>query len=322
MVDEDKNISIDDRIARYLRGEMPQDEANEFLHDLKNREDMKDVLEQALATAYLAMAVKEVGEQQDAGIIAALKGIDTEEATEVANNASEKRKHRVDRFAACLSFGTEAATVACPSIDTEAATEVANNASEKRKHRVDRFAACLSFGTEAATVACPSIDTEAATEVANNASEKRKHRIVKFAYALAAAASIAIIATVGYNQYERHQVIALGKEYAQTLSPFAEEYHRGDTSTAGEEINALTANVRNQENLEQTIDRLSRLWALSKSDTYNDYTDFAPEIGWTLAIAHLENNDKNAAISVLTQITALYPETAICHKANELLKKL
>ena len=281
MVDEDKNISIDDRIARYLRGEMPQDEANEFLHDLKNREDMKDVLEQALATAYLAKAVKEVGEQQDAGIIAALK-----------------------------------------SIDTEAATEVANNASEKRKHRVDRFAACLSFGTEAATVACPSIDTEAATEVANNASEKRKHRIIKFAYALAAAASIAIIATVGYNQYERHQVIALGKEYALTLSPFAEEYHRGDTSTAGEEINALTANVRNQENLEQTIDRLSRLWALSKSDTYNDYTDFAPEIGWTLAIAHLENNDKNAAISVLTQITALYPETAICHKANELLKKL
>lgn len=281
MVDEDKNISIDDRIARYLRGEMPQDEANEFLHDLKNREDMKDVLEQALATAYLAKAVKEVGEQQDAGIIAALKGI-----------------------------------------DTEAATEVANNASEKRKHRVDRFAACLSFGTEAATVACPSIDNEAATEVANSASEKRKHRIVKFAYALAAAASIAIIATVGYNQYERHQVIALGKEYALTLSPFAEEYHRGDTSTAGEEINALTANVRNQENLEQTIDRLSRLWALSKSDTYNDYTDFAPEIGWTLAIAHLENNDKNAAISVLTQITALYPETAICHKANELLKKL
>ena len=281
MVDEDKNISIDDRIARYLRGEMPQDEANEFLHDLKNREDMKDVLEQALATAYLAKAVKEVGEQQDAGIIAALKGI-----------------------------------------DTEAATEVANNASEKRKHRVDRFAACLSFGTEAATVACPSIDTEAATEVANNASEKRKHRIVKFAYALAAAASIAIIATVGYNQYERHQVIALGKEYALTLSPIAEEYHRGDTSTAGEEIIALTANVRNQENLEQTIDRLSRLWALSKSDTYNDYTDFAPEIGWTLAIAHLENNDKNAAISVLTQITALYPETAICYKANELLKKL
>ena len=279
MVDEDKNISIDDRIARYLRGEMPQDEANEFLHDLKNREDMKDVLEQALATAYLAKAVKEVGEQQDAGIIAALKGIDTEAATEVANNASEKRKHRVDRFAACLSFG-------------------------------------------AATVACPSIDTEAATEVANNASEKRKHRIVKFAYALAAAASIAIIATVGYNQYERHQVIALGKEYALTLSPFAEKYHRGDTSTADEEINALTANVRNQENLEQTIDRLSRLWALSKSDTYNDYTDFAPEIGWTLAIAHLENNDKNAAISVLTQITALYPETAICYKANELLKKL
>ena len=281
MVDEDKNISIDDRIARYLRGEMPQDEANEFLHDLKNREDMKDVLEQALATAYLAKAVKEVGEQQDAGIIAALKGI-----------------------------------------DTEAATEVANNASEKRKHRVDRFAACLSFGTEAATVACPSIDTEAATEVANNASEKRKHRIIKFAYALAAAASIAIIATVGYNQYERHQVIALGKEYALTLSPIAEEYHRGDTSTAGEEIIALTANVRNQENLKQTIDRLSRLWALSKSDTYNDYTDFAPEIGWTLAIANLENNDKNAAISVLTQITALYPETAICHKANELLKKL
>ncbi|MDY6119160.1 MAG: hypothetical protein SPI73_07835, partial [Sodaliphilus sp.] len=140
MVDEDKNISIDDRIARYLRGEMPQDEANEFLHDLKNREDMKDVLEQALATAYLAKAVKEVGEQQDAGIIAALKGIDTEAATEVANNASEKRKHRVDRFAACLSFGTEAATVACPSIDTEAATEVANKASEKRKHRIVKFA--------------------------------------------------------------------------------------------------------------------------------------------------------------------------------------
>ena len=98
MVDEDKNISIDDRIARYLRGEMPQDEANEFLHDLKNREDMKDVLEQALATAYLAKAVKEVGEQQGAGIIAALEGIDTEAATEVANNASAKRKASAHGF--------------------------------------------------------------------------------------------------------------------------------------------------------------------------------------------------------------------------------
>ena len=58
-------------------------------------------------------------------------------------------------------------------------------------------------------------------------------------------------------------------------------------------------------------------------ETYNDYTDYAPQIGWNLAIAYLKDNDKDNAMAVLTKLEGIAEDgTAIKNKCIELINKL
>ena len=136
------------------------------------------------------------------------------------------------------------------------------------------------------------------------------------------AAGLAILITVGYHFYDRSQTIALGQQYAYVFP--TETIIRGEEDV--EVTNTLTIlfdNAANGEDLDNTIERLSELWELSKSDTYNDYTTYEPYIGWNLAIAYLRNNDKKEARVILEQMQMNYPEgTAMGDIVVELLKKL
>lgn len=136
------------------------------------------------------------------------------------------------------------------------------------------------------------------------------------------AAGLAILLTVGYHFYDRSQTIALGQQYAYVFP--AETIIRGEEDE--EVTNTLTAlfdNAASGEDLDNTIERLTELWALSKSDTYNDYTTYEPYIGWNLAIAYLRNNDKKEAKEVLKEMQARYPEgTAIGDKIKEVITKI
>lgn len=136
------------------------------------------------------------------------------------------------------------------------------------------------------------------------------------------AAGLAILITVGYHFYDRSQTIALGQQYAYVFP--TETIIRGEEDV--EVTNTLTVlfdNAANGEDLDNTIEKLTDLWALSKSDTYNDYTTYEPYIGWNLAIAFLRNNDKKEARAILEQMQLNYPEgTAMGDKVVELLKKL
>ena len=65
------------------------------------------------------------------------------------------------------------------------------------------------------------------------------------------------------------------------------------------------------------------MWTESRSDTFNDYTEYMPEIGWMLANAYLRNNDKSNALEVLGVLIAESPEgTAMSDKARELKEKI
>lgn len=138
------------------------------------------------------------------------------------------------------------------------------------------------------------------------------------------AASLVIIFTVGYHFYDRSQTIALGQQYAYVFSSETESLIRGEEDEdVANKLNVLFDNAANGKDLDNTIKELDELWVLSKSDTYNGYTTYEPFIGWNLAIAHLQNNDKKEAKSILEEIAKIHPiGTAIGDKIFELQKAL
>ena len=139
---------------------------------------------------------------------------------------------------------------------------------------------------------------------------------------LAIAASIVFIVFVGFKSYDYYDTTSLGKEYANTFPTTS--IIRGETNTDVEtELSTLFNNVAECKDLDDTTSRLSTLWELSKQDTYNDYTDFAPYIGWNLAIGYLENYEKTKAKDVLIEMKQTYPEgTALGDKVVQLINEM
>jgi len=128
---------------------------------------------------------------------------------------------------------------------------------------------------------------------------------------LAIAASIVFVVFVGFKSYDYYDTTSLGKKYANTFP--VSTIIRGETNEdVDAELTTLFNNVAEGNDLDNTTSRLETLWELSKQDTYNDYTDYAPYIGWNLAIGYLENYEKTRAKSVLKEMKQIYPEgTAI-----------
>ena len=139
---------------------------------------------------------------------------------------------------------------------------------------------------------------------------------------LAIAASVVFMVFVGFKSYDYYDTTSLGKEYANTFPTTS--IIRGETNTAVEtELSTLFNNVAECKDLDDTTSRLSTLWELSKQDTYNDYTDFAPYIGWNLAIGYLENYEKTKAKDVLIEMKQTYPEgTALGDKVVQLINEM
>lgn len=137
----------------------------------------------------------------------------------------------------------------------------------------------------------------------------------------AAVASVVLIIFVGYFSYDYYDTTSLGKEYANTFP--VSSIVRGEANENVEtELIALFEKVTNEEDLDQTISSLVALWQIAKQDTYNEYTDYAPYIGWYLAIAYLEDYEKDRAMDILKEMEGMYPEgTAIGNKVREILNK-
>lgn len=161
--------------------------------------------------------------------------------------------------------------------------------------------------------------------VARKVSEPRKPKILfiprKTFIAFSAAASILVCLFGGYRIYDNRQMSSLGGEYLAYFP--ATDYIRGSESPVDKELASLYAQVKNGNNLTGAINTLEQMWTESRGDTYNDYTEYSPEIGWILANAYIRDNDKDKAIEVLTILeNESDPESAIALKARELREKV
>lgn len=139
---------------------------------------------------------------------------------------------------------------------------------------------------------------------------------------IAIAASVVFIVFVGFKSYDYYDTTSLGREYANTFP--TSTIIRGEANAGIDtELTTLFNNVTEGKNLENTTSRLKTLWDLAKQDTYNDYTDYAPYIGWNLAVGYLRNYEKAMARNVLSEMETIYDnETIIGIKVRELIKAI
>lgn len=161
-------------------------------------------------------------------------------------------------------------------------------------------------------------DEQTIRNIANQVTA-RKNRSTQW---LAIAASVVFIVFVGFKSYDYYDTTSLGKEYAKAFP--TSSIVRGESNVDVEsELKALFNNVAQNRDLENTISRLEKIWELSKLDTYNEYTDYAPYIGWNLAIGYLEDYEKNKAKNVLVIMSQEYPAgSAMGDKVLQLLNEL
>ena len=161
-------------------------------------------------------------------------------------------------------------------------------------------------------------DEQTLRNIANQVTA-RKNRSTRW---LAIAASVVFIVFVGFKSYDYYDTTSLGKEYANAFP--TSSIVRGESNVDVEsELKALFDNVAQNKDLDNTTSRLKTLWELSKQETYNDYTDYCPYIGWNLAIGYLENYDKADAKAVLEEMVEMYPKgTSVGDKVVQLLYKM
>lgn len=139
---------------------------------------------------------------------------------------------------------------------------------------------------------------------------------------LAYAASFILIVFIGFKGYDYYHTVNLGKQYATTFA--LSEIVRGEVNVdVEEELRTLFENVTNGKDLSKTTERLDVIWQIAKQDTYNDYTNYAPYIGWYLAVGYLREYEKAKAEVVLLEMANMYPKNAIFgENVNELLNNL
>ena len=170
-----------------------------------------------------------------------------------------------------------------------------------------------------------SSDEESVRKIAAEVTHKAKviplrRRLVKV---VSLAACVLLLVGVGFQYYNFRAVTGLGDTYGSAFVSEQPLSRGAENETVAKELTSLYANVQNGKDLDATIKRLSVLWELSTMDTFNDYTNDAPYIGWNLAVANLKNDDKDAAKEVLTKLISKTEDgSSVNVKAKELLEKL
>ena len=197
--------------------------------------------------------------------------------------------------------------------------EELNNNEDMRNHAIAqaRLVKGMKQVDEELKDAFRQSDEQTIRRIANKAVGNKKHS----ARWLAIAASIVFVVFVGFKSYDYYDTTSLGREYANTFP--TSTVIRGEANTdVDTELTMLFNNVAEGKDLDNTTSRLKTLWELSKQESYNDYTDYSPYIGWNLAIGYLENYEKAKAKEILKEMKQVYPEgTALGDKIREVLNR-
>lgn len=127
------------------------------------------------------------------------------------------------------------------------------------------------------------------------------------------AASIAFIMVLsgieGSRLYYRHEI----RQYAYNASVgVMSDFTASSRGTIDEETKVhftdLFTNAQEGKDLAETIDELSRLYALTKDDFVDIEDDYPYQIGWFLAVAYITDGDYEKALEIISNLETEYPD--------------
>lgn len=133
----DKELQDDERISAYLRGRMTAEEETAFMDELKIDDGLRS---QAISTAHLAKAMKEIGEENDEKVKEALTSISETAAKYFASRAWFFHKHELDYYALTLE---DLRAEARAELKAESSKSSMASAKRKRMVKLISIAACL-----------------------------------------------------------------------------------------------------------------------------------------------------------------------------------
>lgn len=150
----------------------------------------------------------------------------------------------------------------------------------------------------------------------------RKARILSL-YSIArigiAACLISMISLGVYRYYIYNETVALGNSYYTAIPT---ELVVRDADDVSAQLAQLFNNVKNSEDIENTILNLEKNFAHAISEDYNDYTNYINDIGWNLAIAHLKDGNRDDAVKTLELLISHSESDIVIEKCKKLIGEI
>ena len=303
---------FDKRVERFLKKQLTHEEELAFIEALKAD---KALLERAKT---LALAIDEMGKLRSSRDVAVIKGIAAldEKAYQAAIWSNDQMSHFDDLTNRFLK----------KQLTPEEEAQYLNKLKEipALRERAQVIALAVEqmgeVSKEASRDIIGRIGKQSETAYRRTAKLPAKQvrlwpRVARYA---AAASVIFFVGFGGYKYYQYDQTISLGVEYYQPIDGI----YRSPEDNTIKELSNVFKNVETGDNLTETIEQLTKFYTLAKSDEYSDYSVYTVDIAWNLAIAHLKDNDRKAAIKILEEIIQDNQGKAIADKAAELIKKI
>ena len=303
---------FDKRVERFLKKQLTHEEELAFIEALKAD---KALLERAKT---LALAIDEMGKLRSSRDVAVIKGIAAldEKAYQAAIWSNDQMSHFDDLTHRFLK----------KQLTPEEEAQYLNKLKEipALRERAQVIALAVEqmgeVSKEASGDIIGRIGKQSETAYRRTAKLPAKQvrlwpRVARYA---AAASVIFFVGFGGYKYYQYDQTISLGAEYYQPMDAI----YRSPEDNTLKELSSVFKDVETGDNLTETIGQLTKFYSLAKSDEYSDYSLYTVDIAWNLAIAHLKDNDRKAAIKILEEIIQDNQGKAIADKAAELIKKI
>ena len=303
---------FDKRVERFLKKQLTHEEELAFIEALKAD---KALLERAKT---LALGIDEMGKLRSSRDVAVIKGIAAldEKAYQAAIWSNDQMSHFDDLTNRFLK----------KQLTPEEEAQYLNKLKEipALRERAQVIALAVEqmgeVSKEASGDIIGRIGKQSETAYRRTAKLPAKQvrlwpRVARYA---AAASVIFFVGFGGYKYYQYDQTISLGAEYYQPMDAI----YRSPEDNTLKELSSVFKDVETGDNLTETIGQLTKFYSLAKSDEYSDYSLYTVDIAWNLAIAHLKDNDRKAAIKILEEIIQDNQGKAIADKAAELIKKI
>lgn len=134
-----------------------------------------------------------------------------------------------------------------------------------------------------------------------------------------AACFIGVISFGGYRYYIYNETVALGNSYYAAIPT---ELVVRDADDVSSQLTLLFNNVKDGNDLDNTILKLQEKFSQAISEDYNDYTNYINDIGWNLAIAHLKDGERDDAIKTLELLISHTESDIVIEKCKKLIEEI